>query len=433
MPLAEWAALFALWATGGAAVTWLTHRQFRAKGFSFHFCFSLIYLCTFYLGFPLTAALVLAFEATVPPFEYLALALLIATMCYGLYHVAYRSRIVLRPTRLPPLLAVNQVEAKLTWILLAAVSLVTLAVFIWGNGLLFFTLDSYSQVFSRKIFGAGLKRFFYFFIPAMLIVYFLRPDVRGWWVFLATTVGFGALTYLAVGGTRANIALPFAMFLFIGLTRGLISRRTVFLLGGAGVFAMFWLAVQRYGLRLTGAERIHTFLYLTRDTLSPWENFALLLQKYDQVDFQGLAPIVREFYVFIPRGVWPDRPDLVVNTANYFTWEIREYFAGVALSPTVLGSFLIMGGVVAMALGSVAVGLVTRGIDRLYEASRNATKEGDAALGQAFCFGLLFQIVVLVREGFDAFISRFVFYSAVFLLCVLTAKLLARRRVTASA
>ncbi len=71
---------------------------------------------------------------------------------------------------------------------------------------------------------------------------------------------------------------------------------------------MFWLALKRYGLNVAGDEAFYTFLYLTRDTFSPWENLALLLQNYDKIDFQGLAPIVRDFYVFIPSWLWPDRP-----------------------------------------------------------------------------------------------------------------------------
>lgn len=49
-------------------------------------------------------------------------------------------------------------------------------------------------------------------------------------------------------------------------------------------------------------KRSIRFSISPRDTFSPWENLALLLQNYDNIDFQGLAPIVRDFYVFIPSG-----------------------------------------------------------------------------------------------------------------------------------
>ncbi|MBZ8700806.1 WzyE family oligosaccharide polymerase, partial [Escherichia coli] len=74
--------------------------------------------------------------------------------------------------------------------------------------------------------------FFYFFIPAMLVVYFLRQDSKAWLFFLVSTVAFGLLTYMIVGGTRANIIIAFAIFLFIGIIRGWIS---LWMLAAAGV------------------------------------------------------------------------------------------------------------------------------------------------------------------------------------------------------
>lgn len=115
-----------------------------------------------------------------------------------------------------------------------------------------------------------------------------------------STVAFGLLTYMIVGGTRANIIIAFAIFLFIGIIRGWISLWMLAAAGVLGIVGMFWLALKRYGLNVSGDEAFYTFLYLTRDTFSPWENLALLLQNYHNIDFQGLAPIVRDFYVFIP-------------------------------------------------------------------------------------------------------------------------------------
>lgn len=127
-------------------------------------------------------------------------------------------------------------------------------------------------------------------------------------VFLVSTVAFGLLTYMIVGGTRANIIIAFAIFLFIGIIRGWISLWMLAAAGVLGIVGMFWLALKRYGMNVSGDEAFYTFLYLTRDTFSPWENLALLLQNYDNIDFQGLAPIVRDFYVFIPSWLWPGRP-----------------------------------------------------------------------------------------------------------------------------
>ena len=77
------------------------------------------------------------------------------------------------------------------------------------------------------------------------------------------------------------------------------------------------------------------FLYLTRDTFSPWENLALLLNNYDKIEFQGLAPIIRDFYVFILQGFGHKDQMSYLNSANYFTWEVLNYHAGLAISTNV--------------------------------------------------------------------------------------------------
>ncbi len=230
-------------------------------------------------------------------------------------------------------------------------------------------------------------------------------------VFLVSTVAFGLLTYMIVGGTRANIIIAFAIFLFIGIIRGWISLWMLAAAGVLGIVGMFWLALKRYGMNVSGDEAFYTFLYLTRDTFSPWENLALLLQNYDNIDFQGLAPIVRDFYVFIPSWLWPGRPSMVLNSANYFTWEVLNNHSGLAISPTLIGSLVVMGGALFIPLGAIVVGLIIKWFDWLYELGNRETNRYKAAILHSFCFGAIFNMIVLAREGLDSFVSRVVFLS----------------------
>jgi len=425
MTLAQFGALVVVYLLSLLFVLTLTYRELRRTKFSFNVLFSLLYLLTFYLGFPFTCLLAFRFNVKVAPVDYLLEALLAATAFYAIYYVSYKIRwFAWTGAPRQPCFSLNRVETNLTWILLALTAVGTVGVFFLHNGFLLFRLQSYSQIFSKDVSGIALKRFFYFFIPAMLIIYFLNPTRRRWLLFLCTTVAFGIFTYMVVGGTRANIIIAFALFLFIGIQRGWVS---LWMLGGAGMAAvagMFWLALKRYGLNVSGDEGFYTFLYLTRDTFSPWENLALLLQNYDKIDFQGLAPIVRDFYVFIPGWLWPDRPNLVLNTANYFTWSVLDNHSGLAISPTLIGSLLVMGGVAFIPLGAIAVGLILKGFDTLYEQAKRSINRYRAAVLQAFCFGAIFNLIVLAREGVDAFVSRVVFFGLVFGLCLLLAKLM---------
>ena len=427
MSLLQFGGLFVVWFVSVMFIGVLTYQEFRRVRFNFNVFFSLLYLLTFYFGFPFTCTLVFRFGVAVVPADVLLQAQLAATCFYGIYYVTYKTRLRARPAVAAPrrpLFTMNRVETHLTWVMLATVALVSVAVFFMHNGFLLFKLHSYSQIFSSEVSGVALKRFFYFFIPAMLVIYFLRQDRRAWFFFLISTVAFGLLTYMIVGGTRANIIIAFAIFLFIGIIRGWI---TLWMLAAAGVFGivgMFWLALKRYGLNVSGDEAFYTFLYLTRDTFSPWENLALLLQNYDKIEFQGLAPIVRDFYVFIPSWVWPDRPGIVLNSSNYFTWEILNNHSGLAISPTLIGSLVVMGGAWFIPLGAVAVGLIIKWFDWLYELGNQENNRYKAAILHSFCFGAIFNMIVLAREGVDAFVSRVVFFTLVFGICLLLAKLL---------
>ena len=425
MSLLEFSGLLVVWLLGAGFILTLTWREFRRVRFNFNVFFSLLFLLTFFFGFPFTSVLVFGFNVAVVPSEFLLQALLAASCFYAIYYVSYKTRLRARSTRPPrQVFTINRVEANLSWILLALVALGTVSVFFMHNGFLLFKLHSYSQIFSADVSGVALKRFFYFFIPAMLVVYFLKQDCRGWLLFLVSTVAFGLLTYVIVGGTRANIIIAFALFLFIGIIRGWITLWMLVLAGVGGIVGMFWLALKRYNLDVSGSEAFYTFLYLTRDTFSPWENLGLLLQNYDKISFQGLAPIVRDFYVFIPSWLWHGRPSLVLNSANYFTWEVLDNHSGLAISPTLIGSLLVMGGALFIPLGAVAVGLIIKWFDWLYEKGQQEQNRYKAAILQSFCFGAVFNMIVLAREGLDAFASRVVFFCVIFAVCVVVAKLL---------
>lgn len=422
----QFTGLLAVWLLSTLFIGTLTWFEFRRVRFNFNVFFSLLFLLTFFFGFPLTCTLVFRFGVGVSPPDVLLQTLLISVCFYAVYYVTYKTRLQSAQTNVArrPLFTMNRVETNITWILLMVIALFTVGTFFMHNGFLLFKLHSYSQIFSSEVSGVALKRFFYFFIPAMLVVYFLNPSWKRWIGFLIATTAFGLLTYAIVGGTRANIIIAFAIFLFIGIIRGWISLWMLVAAGVMGIVGMFWLALKRYGMNVSGDEAFYTFLYLTRDTFSPWENLALLLQNYDKIDFQGLAPMVRDFYVFIPSWMWPSRPSIVLNTANYFTWEVLNNHSGLAISPTLIGSLVVMGGMWFVPLGAVVVGLIIKWFDWLYMLGNRETNRYKSAILHSFCFGAIFNMIVLAREGLDSFGSRVVFFMVIFGVCLLVAKLL---------
>ncbi|MDF7679515.1 ECA oligosaccharide polymerase [Enterobacteriaceae bacterium ESL0689] len=426
MTLMQFCGLLVIWLLSTLFIVTTTWFEFRRVRFNFNIFFSLLFLLTFFFGFPLTSLLLFRFDIAIAPPEILLQTLLVSVCFYAIYYVSYKTRIssVTRTYPARPLLTVNRVEAWLTCGMLLAVALLSVGIFFVYNGFLLFKLSTYSQIFSSEVSAVALKRFFYFFIPAMLVIYFLHQSYKAWIALLVSTVAFGLLTYMMVGGTRANIMIAFAIFLFIGIMRGWINLWMLFIAGIAGISGMFWLALKRYGMNVSGDEALYTFLYLTRDTFSPWENLALLLQNYDQITFQGLAPMIRDFYVFIPGWLWHGRPSLILNSANYFTWEVLDNHSGLAISPTLIGSLIVMGGIWLVPLGAVVVGLIIKWFDWLYQQGNREHNRYKAAILHSFCFGAIFNLIVLAREGLDAFGSRVVFFVVIFGACLLIAKLL---------
>jgi len=72
----------------------------------------------------------------------------------------------------------------------------------------------------------------------------------------------------------------------------------------------------------------------------------------------------------------------------------------------------------------VVVGLIIKWFDWLYELGKAETNPYKAAILQSFCFGAVFNMIVLAREGGDSFFSRVVFFCLIFGLCLVAAKLL---------
>lgn len=406
------------------AMGYSLYRIYQQHYFSFHLLFSGLYFVTFFLGFPFSLLLSWGFGHSLPDALNIVVTLGTAFSSYLGYLCCYQLLSYFNKRKLSKPVQQNifaKRQANLTACSLFFIALVSLLLFVYLNqGLLFFKLEKYSQLFSNSVNAIPLKRFFYFFIPALLIWFFLSPSKKQWGLFLILGLGLGGLSYLATGGTRANMAIAFLLFVILGFYYRYLTFKWIVFFGLGAIGVMSILAFARYNLDLQGLEVLHTLLYLTRDTFSPWQNLSQILSS--EIDFLGIMPIIRDFYVYIPTSLWQDRPDIVWNSANYFTKVILGNQSGLAISPTLLGSFYIMGGYVAIIIGMAVVATIIWLFDTLFKQG----SEHQNAIVQAYCLANIFNLMVLVREGLDAFVSRFVFFSLVFLGCYTIAVLIVR-------
>lgn len=78
--------------------------------------FSLLFLLTFFFGFPLTSILVFRFDVAVAPPEILLQTLLVSVCFYAVYYATYKTRLrsATRGHSHRPLFTMNRVETHLT-------------------------------------------------------------------------------------------------------------------------------------------------------------------------------------------------------------------------------------------------------------------------------------------------------------------------------
>ncbi|STF34123.1 Putative ECA polymerase [Escherichia coli] len=136
MSLLQFSGLFVVWLLCTLFIATLTWFEFRRVRFNFNVFFSLLFLLTFFFGFPLTSVLVFRFDVGVAPPEILLQALLSAGCFYAVYYVTYKTRLRKRVADVPrrPLFTMNRVETNLTWVILMGIALVSVGIFFMHNG-----------------------------------------------------------------------------------------------------------------------------------------------------------------------------------------------------------------------------------------------------------------------------------------------------------
>jgi hypothetical protein len=89
----EFSGLLIIWLLATLFIATLTWFEFRRVRFNFNVFFSLLFLLTFFFGFPLTSILVFRFDVGVAPPGVMLQSLLAAACFYGVYYVTYKTRL----------------------------------------------------------------------------------------------------------------------------------------------------------------------------------------------------------------------------------------------------------------------------------------------------------------------------------------------------
>lgn len=284
--------------------------------------------------------------------------------------------------------------------------------------------DSYSLRFSENLGKGYLTLFFFYYIPAILLLFMLRPSRRRWLLFTLLIVCIGLFNFVAIGGARRGLFIGiFAMLLAGHMTGILRLTLTKVVVGGIAMIAgLTMLALVRYGVNVSDFSSVerHHLAHLIIDSIAPIDSLVkamLYIQETDAV--QGIDLFLNQFVAVIPRTVWLDKPELILNSGNFFTQEVLRYpVEGLTISPTLLGALILAGGWGGVVAGMIATGFLLNWL--------NLQLINSNYVARVFLVSNAVSFFGLAREGLEVLIYKLLLDYILFVMFLLVGLVLAK-------
>ena len=310
---------------------------------------------------------------------------------------------------------------------LITVGLGSLLVFFLANGFLFLKNNDYDDLFSTNISMSWMRNFFYFFFPGLIMWFLRRPSKNRLLKFLLMSLIYGAVVFFVVGGSRASIALAVAYSIILGIQFKYVKPKILFWVTPFLFLTMSWLAIIRYSYQPEGIQLAINMFSLLKGTLSPLDNVAAIIEWHilNEDKMQNLMPIVRDFYRYIPKWMWLEKTDIIMNSGNYLTFEVLKKNEGLTFSPTIVGSSVIMFGFPGLLIFSCSIAFMIKILDVIYDSSVKSIIPSTGLthplkiIFGTYCISIMFYFISMIRDGIDTFFSRMVFFSFNYLLILI--------------
>jgi hypothetical protein len=286
---------------------------------------------------------------------------------------------------------------------LGMLSLASIAIFIAIKGISVGN-SSYERRYEISRGAGPLIFFFPSFLPAAASLMYRARRVRAFlgWAFLSVAVGF--MTYLALAGYRQILMACTLTAAVIAVRKGYVSRRMLVPFMITGLVSILALSFLRYA-----GEQDSVFdtrgaaasAYLQGDVF-PIIAPLRIYQFTETAERPGVEIVTNTLGLYVPRFLWPKKPEIMEDAAGYYTQEVRGYGRGVTLSPTIIGEGLLVGGTwcvyLFLALGGVIVAL----LNEVHERTRSRIVFFNILAFQYSCFFFL-------REGLSILALRVIF------------------------
>jgi hypothetical protein len=286
---------------------------------------------------------------------------------------------------------------------LGMLSLASIAIFIAIKGISIGN-SSYERRYEISRGAGPLIFFFPSFLPAAASLMYRARRFRGFlgWAFVSVAVGF--TTYLALAGYRQILMACMLTAAVIAVRKGYVSRRMLVPFMITGLISILALSFLRYAGEddsVFDTRGAAASAYLQGDVF-PIIAPLRIYEFTETAERPGIEIVTNALGLYIPRFLWPKKPDIMQDAAGYYTQEVRGYGRGVTLSPTVIGEGLLVGGTwcvyLFLALGGVIVAL----LNEVHERTRSRIVFFNILAFQYSCFFFL-------REGLSILALRVVF------------------------
>jgi enterobacterial common antigen polymerase len=402
--------------------------QNKDRFFSFYNFFIIWFVAVMLIGVPITYLLETYFISSSVNTELLFYTQLYSFLFIVIFILFYKlpfkyPRVILFPV-------IKYSEMQVLSFLFTGISFLAILYFLSQNGLLLLDSTSYEERYETNL-GLGiLTRFFPFFIAGTTISFILKPTYRNWIFNLLIGIFLGVLTYIVMGGYRQILAIHIFVFLILAYHYSYIKLFTIIKFGILAIPLLMFMALFRYGID-SSSDLSFNLLVFTRDSFAPYNSFTNIIEYYKNTseDFQGLSIVLNEFSSLIPRSIWVDKPELVLNAGNFYTQEILKYNAGLTISPTILGSLFLISGDYGVILGSIFLAVMLRWFDKkVYRSvivfSKN-NREFNLSLYSIFYYYIIFYTFTIAREGIEVFLQRTIMAYIIFIVFVYMSKVIA--------
>lgn len=203
--------------------------------------------------------------------------------------------------------------------------------------------------------GTGLFTILsYSMVTVAVLRLYRNPSLKTLFISILLVLTYGMLLFLTLGGARNYLIAAIIPVLLAGYSLRLISLKLLSLLGVMGVLMITSLALVRYGDSV-GTGMFELLALYTRDTVFPVGSLSNIIDV--SMKHTGFDYFFNQFYAIIPRALWPGKPIYLDTIAYFYTEQILGYGKGLIIAPTGIGSLYIMGGWVAIFIGSFLISM----------------------------------------------------------------------------